>query len=91
MSKVADRLSVLKLTPEERALYYQERLSALKARDYLTSAEERGIKKGREEGMQAKEIEIARSMLSKGYAHEEVQALTGLSLPQIAQLAQETT
>ena len=31
------------------------------------------------------------SMLSKGYTQEEVQALTGLSMPQIAQLAQETT
>ena len=87
MSQVAERLSVLKLTSEERSFYDEEKLAALKARDYLTSAEA----KGREEGMQAKEIEIAKNMLSKGYTHEEVQDLTGLSMSQIAQLAQETT
>ena len=111
MSQVAERLSVLKLSSEERSFYDEEKLADLKARDYLTSAEakgreegreegmQEGIEKGREEGMQegiekgmqAKEIEIAVSMLSKGYTHEEVQALTGLSMPQIAQLAQETT
>ena len=42
MSEVAARLSVLKLTSEERAFYYQEKFAALKARDYLTSAAERG-------------------------------------------------
>ena len=87
MSQVAERLSVLKLTSEERSFYDEEKLADLKARDYLTSAEA----KGREEGMQAKEIEIAKNMLSKGYTHEEVQDLTGLSMSQIAQLAQETT
>ena len=119
MSQVADRLSVLKLTSEERALYYQERFAAFKARDYLTSAEERGreegmqkgikkgmqkgIKKGREEGREEgmqkgiekgreeEKLAIASNILSKGYTHEEVQALTGLSMSQIAQLAQETT
>ena len=87
MSQVAERLSVLKLSSEERSFYDEEKLADLKARDYLTSAEA----KGREEGMQAKEIEIAKNMLSKGYTHEEVQDLTGLSMSQIAQLAQETT
>ena len=111
MSQVAERLSILKLTSEERAFYYQEKFAALKARDYLTSAEERGREKGREERMQKgiekgreegreegrekgreeEKLDIARNMLSKGYTHEEVHVLTGLSMSQIAQLAQETT
>ena len=96
MSQVADRLSVLKLTPEELEIYYRERFAALKARDYLTSAEERGreegyAEEGIEKGREEEKLAIASNILSKGYTHEEVQALTGLSMSQIAQLAQETT
>ena len=99
MRQLAARLSVLKLTSKERELYERERLAAFKEQDYLTSAEKKGREEGREEGlqeglqkgMQAKEIEIARNMLSKGYLHEEVQALTGLSMSQIAQLAEATS
>ena len=107
MHQVAERLSIHRLTHEEQALYYQERFAALKARDYLTSAEERGREEGRKEGREEgrkermqkgiekgreeAKLDIARNILSKGYTHEEVQALTGLSMSQIAQLAQETT
>ena len=41
--------------------------------------EARGEEKGRQEGMQARSLEIARRMLSKGYSSSEVEELTGLN------------
>ena len=52
---------------------------------------EEGMQKGIEKGREEEKLAIASNILSKGYTHEEVQALTGLSMSQIAQLAQETT
>ena len=52
---------------------------------------QKGIEKGREKGREEEKLDIARNILSKGYTHEEVHVLTGLSMSQIAQLAQETT
>ena len=52
MSKVADRLSIHKLTPEELALCYQERFATRKARDYLIAAEKRGREEGRQKGIE---------------------------------------
>ncbi len=41
--------------------------------------EERGMQRGMERGMERERLDIARSMLTKGYATKEVTALTGLS------------
>ena len=82
MSQVAERLSILKLTPEERAFYYKEKFAALKARDYLAGAEERGIEKGREE----REEEIAKQMLQDGEPMEKIKKWTGLSAAKIQAL-----
>ncbi|MEM7382994.1 MAG: Rpn family recombination-promoting nuclease/putative transposase [Bacteroidota bacterium] len=91
MKQVSDRLSVLKLTAGELATYRRERKEALKERDYLTAAEEKGREEGIQEGIEKGREKTAKNMLSRGYAPEEIQALTGLSLPQIAQLAQDAT
>ena len=45
----------------------------------LEFAEERGQKKGREEGRNAMSEEIARNMKKSGYPVEEIVRMTGLS------------
>jgi hypothetical protein len=46
MKKVAERLNVLKMTPEEKKTYHAYRNESLKERDYIVSAEEKGRKEG---------------------------------------------
>ena len=66
MSQVAERLSVLKLTSEERDFYYQEKHAALKARDYLTSAEAKGIEEGEKKGLKKGRQEGEKKGIEKG-------------------------
>jgi predicted transposase YdaD len=49
MKKVAERLSMLRMTPAERKVYNEYVNKSLKERDYLVSAEEKGREEGREE------------------------------------------
>lgn len=91
MKQVAEKLNILKMTPDERASYsyYQKKL--YNDRDELQAAESRGIakgraegiKQGREEGMERRNIEIAKLMLSKNKPIEEIIELTGLSASEI--------
>ena len=96
--KLAEIADVSSLTKEER-LHYDEALR--KYRDtlcVLEGAEQRGLKRGREEGL-AKglekgraeglaegRIEIARNMKEKGLAIELIAACSGLSPEEIAKL-----
>jgi predicted transposase/invertase (TIGR01784 family) len=94
MKQVSEKLSVLKMTPEERAnySYYQKKL--YNDRDELQAAESRGIEKGiekgrkegREEGQKNKAFEIAQLMLSKSKPIEEIIEFTGLSESEIKPL-----
>ena len=83
MKQVAEKLSILKMTPEERANYshYQKKLH--KDRDELQAADakgrEEGIKKGREE----EKIKIAKKMLEKNRPIEEIADFTGLTIEDI--------
>ena len=63
MVQVAEKLSILKMTPEERAnySYYQKKLYS--DRDELAAAEARGIEKGIEKGKTEEKMEIAGAML----------------------------
>ena len=92
--KLTEIADVSSLTKEER-LYYDEALR--KYRDtlcVLESAEQRELKRGREEGQvkglakgRAEErIEIARNMKAKGLAIELIAACSGLSPEEIEQL-----
>ena len=86
MVQVAEKLSILKMTPEERAnySYYQKKLYS--DRDELAAAEARGIEKGREEGETKKAIEIAKAMLTKNKPMEEIVEFTGLTVKEIEKL-----
>ena len=88
--KLAEIADVSSLTKEER-LHYDEALR--KYRDtlcVLESAEQRGVKRGREEGLakgRAEErIEIARNMKENGLSVDLIAACSGLSPEEIAKL-----
>ena len=83
MKKVAERLNVLKMTPEEKKTYQAYRNESLKERDYIVSAEEKGreegIEKGREEGVEKRTTEIAINMLKEKLDDSLIKSVTGLS------------
>ena len=75
MVQVAEKLSILKMTPEERAnySYYQKKLYS--DRDELAAAEARGIEKGKNK----KAIEIALNLLRQNLPLDIISSATGLS------------
>ena len=78
MKKVAERLNILKMTPEEREVYNNYVSDSMKGRDYLISAEAKGKRQ--------EKIEIAREMLAEGYGAEAIRKLTKLSPEEIEKL-----
>ena len=91
MEQVAEKLSILKMTPEERAnySYYQKKL--YNDRDELQAAVNRGREEGREEGKAEEnikvKIEIAKNLLAQGVGIETIRAATGLSAEEIVELS----
>jgi predicted transposase/invertase (TIGR01784 family) len=86
MVQVAEKLSILKMTPEERAnySYYQKKLYS--DRDELAAAEARGIEKGIEKGKTEEKMEIARAMLLDGDDIEKISKITSLTVKEIEKL-----
>jgi predicted transposase/invertase (TIGR01784 family) len=86
MVQVAEKLSILKMTPEERAnySYYQKKLYS--DRDELAAAEARGIERGIEKGKTEEKMKIARAMLLDGDAIEKISKITGLTVKEIEKL-----
>jgi len=82
MTQVAEKLSILKMTPEERAnySYYQKKL--YNDRDELQAAEARGEAKGEHN----KAIEIAKSLLSQNIDINTISIATGLPVEKINEL-----
>lgn len=82
MRQVADKLSILKMTKEERAnySYYQKKL--YNDRDELQAAEARGEARG-----EAREkIVIAKNLLKAGLSIDIIAKSTGLSIEEIQKL-----
>jgi predicted transposase/invertase (TIGR01784 family) len=98
MAKVAKRLSILKMPPKELVIYNEYRNKSLKERDYVVSAEERGmtkglakglakgVEKGKAEGRHQKAIEVAKKMLLKNMSITDVAELTGLKMTDLKKL-----
>ena len=90
MVQVAEKLSILKMTPEERAnySYYQKKLYS--DRDELAAAEARGIEKGmekgREEGIEKGKAELIKMMLNQGNSVDTISKITGLPASEIQKL-----
>jgi predicted transposase/invertase (TIGR01784 family) len=78
MKKVSQRLDILKMTKDEKIEYSAYRNESLKERDYIISAEEKGIEKGK--------IEVARNLLKSGVSLEVISSSTGLSIEEIRKL-----
>ena len=90
MKKVSERLMLLKLSSKELAAYRKYRSDSLKERDRIVSAKEEGIElgkeAGREEGIQTRNMEIAKSMLEAGEPIEKIMKWTGLDKQAIEKL-----
>ncbi|WP_417904891.1 PD-(D/E)XK nuclease family transposase [Candidatus Tisiphia endosymbiont of Micropterix aruncella] len=71
MKKVAKRLSVLKMTPEERRHYQSYVNENLKERDYMVAA------------LEEQKIKIAKKMLAKGKSIDEIIEFTELPVERI--------
>ena len=98
MAQVAEKLSILKMTKEERASYsyYQKQLHT--DRDELIAAEARGEARGKiegiaegivqgiEEGETKQKIAIAKNLLAQNIDPTIISAVTGLSPQQIKNL-----
>ena len=90
MKQVAEKLSILKMTPEERSnySYYQKKL--YNDRDELQAAEARGKKEGVAEGEargeEKKAIAMAKKMLLKNKSIDEIVEFTDLTKEQIEKL-----
>jgi predicted transposase/invertase (TIGR01784 family) len=91
MQKVADKLSILKMTQEERERYNYYLKKLYNDRDELQAAEAKGIAKGFAEGeeigiakgQQQERKNLVRKMLGKGVKLETISELTGLSQDEI--------
>jgi predicted transposase/invertase (TIGR01784 family) len=86
MQKVAQRLSILKMTNQEREVYDSYVMDSMKGRDYIISAEARGEARGEVKG-EARGIEkTAINMLKQKIGDKLIASVTGFSLEEIAKL-----
>jgi hypothetical protein len=81
MKKVAERLSILKMTPKELKVYNEYVNKSLKERDYIVSAEAKG--------KADEKVEIAKEMLADNEPIEKIIKYTKLSKEEIEQLTQD--
>jgi predicted transposase/invertase (TIGR01784 family) len=97
MEQVAEKLSILKMTPEERANYSHYQKKIYNDRDELQAAESRGIEKGREEGEQIgvlkaeqkaehEKIEGVRVMLAENIPDEKIIKYLNLTPEKFAEI-----
>jgi predicted transposase/invertase (TIGR01784 family) len=86
MSQVADKLSILKMTKEEREnyTYYQKKI--YNDRDELKAAEERGLAEGKELGLAEGKAELIKMMIQNGYSIDKIAEITGMSLKEVKKL-----
>jgi predicted transposase/invertase (TIGR01784 family) len=81
MQRVADKLSILKMTPDERNSYYAYMKQIYSDRDELQAAEQIGADK--------KARKVARLMIKKGRPMDEVCEVAELSIKIVEELAAE--
>jgi predicted transposase/invertase (TIGR01784 family) len=82
MKKVAERLSILTMTNQERETYDSYIMDSMKGRDYLISAEA----KGRAEGRTEEKTEIALNLLRQNLPLDVISSATGLSNDELNEL-----
>ena len=82
MTQVAEKLSILKMTSEERANYSYYRKKLHNDRDELAAAEARGREEEQQKNLEEKKA-IASKLIKKGMSIQEVAELIGISADQI--------
>lgn len=82
MKKVAERLSILTMTNQERETYDSYIMDSMKGRDYLISAEAKGKAEGRTE----EKVEIAQNLLRQNLPLDVISSATGLSHDELSEL-----
>ncbi|CAN0587439.1 unnamed protein product [Ectocarpus sp. 12 AP-2014] len=82
MSKVQEKLNVLKMSLEERNDYYSYLKEAVHSQDVLSSAEAKGEARGKAEGIEKTAI----NMLKENSAIKFISTVTGLSKDEILKL-----
>ena len=99
LAEAREKLRLARMTKEELAAYYRHLDNVVILRDNIETAKgegraegraegrEEGRAEGREEGRAEKNLENARKMKSHGISAEIIADVTGLSLPQIEELA----
>jgi len=94
LDEAKSTLNVLKLKPEERAKYEREVENQRYKESLLYTAEVKGLKRGREEGLEEglkkgkeeAQIEIAKNALSEGVDIKTIELITGLNREEIEKL-----
>ena len=86
MQKVAQRLSILKMTNQEREVYDSYVMDSMKGRDYIISAEARGEARGEAKGEVRGIEKTAINMLKQKIDDKLIASVTGFSLEEIARL-----
>ena len=90
VKKAKDKLYKLSQNKEDRELYYLREKSIKDEVSALSNAEQKGIEKGREEGLKEgennKAIEIAKTSIENGLDDNLISTLTGLPLKEIKDL-----
>ncbi|WP_341790175.1 Rpn family recombination-promoting nuclease/putative transposase [Rickettsia endosymbiont of Polydrusus tereticollis] len=81
MKKIAEKLSILKMTPKELKAYRDYMNKTLKERDYIVSAEEKGKVEGK--------AELIKMMIKQGKSVKQIAEFTGLSEDEIEKLKEE--
>ena len=79
MSRVMDRLNVLKMDEDARMSYYKYKQEVITRQENLTTKFLQGKKKGKEEGLK----QAAKNMLNLGLSKSQISQATGLSLAEI--------
>jgi predicted transposase/invertase (TIGR01784 family) len=74
------------MTPTERKESTAYRNESLKERDYIVSAEEKGIEIGRTEGRTERDMEIALNLLRRNLPLDVISSATGLSHAKLSEL-----
>ncbi|MCC8399686.1 MAG: hypothetical protein LN563_03850, partial [Rickettsia endosymbiont of Platyusa sonomae] len=85
----AERLSILKMTTQERIDYNKYVNESLKQRDYIVSAEQKGREEGIEKGIKEKAIVTAKEMLIDNEPMERIVKYTKLTIEEIEKLKEE--
>ena len=86
MTKVAERLSVIKMSSEERNEYIYYQKQSVHSQDILSAAEAKGEAKGKAEGRAEAIEKTAINMLKEKIGDKLISSVTGYSLEEISKL-----